>query len=149
MGQFDAEYQSCNFQDDAADHVFFKYADRYGALRQDTTFYKNLMKLKRVLAECQSYQEALLRCLAAGIEEPKLKFFILYTWISRARWFKYPEIRELSEIMQAKNMSDDEIRGLCCADVLTYRKLDSMRKTAFANGHAQCCRYAKFVEQAL
>lgn len=65
----------------------FRYEDRYGSLKQDTVFFKNFCRLDDIRRKCRSWTEFSLKCAVENIEECKARFYLLYLWFSKARWF--------------------------------------------------------------
>ena len=129
----------------------FMYKDRYGSLRQDTVFFKNFCKLDEMRQKCNSWPEFALKCVAEGVEEDKARFYLLYLWFSKARWFGYAENYE-SYLEDRRTLSKAEIEAryttMARLDMENCCSYDDIRRQAFACGH-KACRYARFVEREL
>ena len=129
----------------------FRYEDRYGSLKQDTIFFKNICKLDEMRRRCGSWPEFSLKCAAENIEECKVRFYLLYLWFSKARWFGYPE-NYWSYLEDRRRLSEAEIMArypaMQLADAENCCSYDDIRRQAFAGGH-KACRYARFVEREL
>ena len=125
----------------------FSFENRYAALKQNTMFFKNMYVLNDLFERCQSYSELALKCIAKGIDEPKIRFFLLYTQMNYDRVLMFGETPRLSA--EAANLTETEINErfttMHLHDILHYRKYEKMIKDSLIGGDP--CGYKAFIER--
>ena len=109
------------------------YAHRYGSLRQNTTFFENLLKLDDVMRNSSSYPEYAVKCAARGIPEKKAVFFLLYCGVCPGRFFLF-------------DWDDVETWERYGEDYTAWLNFKEMHEEA---AKRDCSTYAEFVERAL
>ena len=108
------------------------YKDRYGSLKQDTVFFKNWRLLDYLRMECSSYSELRMKLALRGIDEKFLRFYFLYTFFARDRFFEY-----------CNACNEDLAIGI------PWRDFKKMLKEAFSNGFHRCCSAKEFMTTTL
>lgn len=108
------------------------YKDRYGSLKQDTVFFKNWWLLDRLRMESSSYSALRMKLALRGIDEKFLRFYFLYTFFTRHRFF------------DCCNACDEDL-----AMGIPWRDFKKMLKEAFSDGFHRCCSAEEFMTTAL
>ena len=108
------------------------YKDRYGSLKQDTVFFKNWRLLDCLRMECSSYSELHMKLALRGIDEKFLRFYFLYTFFARDRFFE-----------RCNACNEDLAMGI------PWRDFKKMLKEAFSNGFHRCCSAKEFMTTTL
>lgn len=130
---------------EAAEYLEFRFSDRYGSLRQDTVFFRNLVKVEDTLEKAGSYSEFLLKCAAKGISERKANFILLYYHFNPGRIFSYYYWNWTEE--KAKETLE-EYPGMT-EGYAYWLKFEQMRRDAFSGRRHNCATYAEFIEKEL
>ena len=67
----------------------FRWENRYGALKQTTTFFKNILKIVDFLYNSKVVEEFMINVDLHGIQKEAMNFCICYIYMSPTRWFAY------------------------------------------------------------
>ena len=129
----------------------FRYSERYGSLKQNTVFFRNLCKIGDIRWFSAGYSDFILKCIATGISERKANFELLYHFFNPGRIFCYnykewsPEM--IAERVEFWSHSPDDI-GMR-HDYEQWCKFEEMRKEAFSGKRHNCATYEEFIETEL
>lgn len=67
----------------------FKWKNRYDSLKQDTSFFKNIVSVHGIIWECNSVDELHMRTDILCIPAEAVNFVVCYTWNKPSRWFSF------------------------------------------------------------
>lgn len=67
----------------------FRWENRYGALKQTTTFFKNIVKIADLIYDSKSIEEFIINIDLHNIQKEAANFCICYIYMCPTRWFSF------------------------------------------------------------